>query len=184
MTNKALRIAYQKPSELKKYKNNSRTHSDSQIEQVEKSISEFGFTNPILIDENAEVIAGHARLQAALNLELDKVPTITLAGLSDAQKKAYVIADNKMALNSGWDEEILMAELESLDKIDFDLGLTGFDDGEIDKLFNVEDETKSVSFNVNMEDKFQLLVEYESEQELQAAFEQAQKQGLQCKIIQ
>ena len=108
----ALQIEYRHPSELAPYTKNSRTHSGKQISQIEASIREFGFTNPLLIDEHGGIIAGHGRLAAATNLKLESVPCIMLSGLTDAQKRAYVIADNKLALNAGWDEALLAAELK------------------------------------------------------------------------
>lgn len=126
-----LQVTYRDINGLIPYVNNSRTHSDEQVKQVAASIREFGFTNPVLIDENSTVIAGHGRIMAANLLGLAKVPTITLAGLTDAQKKAYVIADNKLALNAGWDEELLKVELQGLRDLDFDLDLLGFDIDEL-----------------------------------------------------
>lgn len=136
--NKNLAIEYRDSSGLIPYVNNSRTHSDEQVAQVAASIQEFGFTNPILIDEKGGIIAGHGRLMAAKKLGLVKVPTITLAGLSEAQKKAYVIADNKLALNAGWDTTALTAELERLQELDFNLDLTGFDADELAQLLQPE----------------------------------------------
>jgi DNA modification methylase len=134
----ALSIVYQRIDELKKYENNSRTHSEKQIKQIERSITEFGFTNPILVDQNSEIIAGHGRLEAAKNLKLEMVPTITLEGLTEEQKKAYVIADNKLALNADWDLDMLSVELQGLDEIGFDLDLLGFDPKELDDLLAPE----------------------------------------------
>ena len=122
-----LTIDYRKTGELIPYINNSRTHSDQQVQQVAASIKEFGFTNPILIDEDSGIIAGHGRLQAAQMMGMDEVPTITLEGLTEAQRKAYVIADNKLALNASWDLYILNIEMESLLEFDFDFKITGFD---------------------------------------------------------
>lgn len=122
-----LKIEYVATDDLIPYINNSRTHSESQVKQIAASIREFGFTNPILIDEGGSVIAGHGRLVAAELLELDKVPTITLEGLTDAQRKAYVIADNKLALNSGWDDELLKIEIETLKNLEFDVSILGWD---------------------------------------------------------
>jgi DNA modification methylase len=116
------------------YARNSRTHSDEQIAQIMASIKEFGFTNPILIDEDGQIIAGHGRTVAAQRLQMKTVPCIRLAHLTPAQKKAYVIADNKLALNAGWDDEMLKIELSELREEDFDLSLTGFDDNELNKL--------------------------------------------------
>ena len=113
------------------YCNNSRTHSDEQVQQIASSIKEFGFTNPVLIDEQGGIIAGHGRVMGAKKLGLNKVPCIVLDGLSEAQKKAYIIADNKLALNAGWDDELLRVEVEHLKELDFDLTLTGFNLDEI-----------------------------------------------------
>lgn len=110
------------------YALNSRTHSDNQVAQIAASIREFGFTNPILIDESNGIIAGHGRLLAARKLQLDEVPCIVLGGLSDAQKRAYVIADNQLALNAGWDLEALRLEIEHLKSVEFDVELLGFDE--------------------------------------------------------
>lgn len=123
-----LTIDYRKTGELIPYINNSRTHSEQQVQQVAASIKEFGFTNPILIDEDSGIIAGHGRLQAAQMMGMDEVPTITLEGLTEAQRKAYVIADNQLALNAGWDLDALKVELERLGELDFDIDLLGFDD--------------------------------------------------------
>ncbi len=107
---------------------NSRTHSDEQVNQIASSIKEFGFTNPILIDEDGGVIAGHGRIEAAKKLSINELPCIILDGLTDAQKKAYVITDNQLALNAGWNEELLKLEIESLKELDFDIDLLGFDE--------------------------------------------------------
>ena len=121
-------------SELIPYVNNSRTHSDEQVAQIAASIKEFGWTNPILIDGDNGIIAGHGRLMAARKLGHKEVPTIELADLTDTQKKAYIIADNKLALNSGWDNEMLKLEFDQLAELGFDLKLTGFSLDEIDAL--------------------------------------------------
>lgn len=124
--------------ELIPYVNNSRTHSDEQVIQICSSIKEFGFTNPILTDGENGIIAGHGRLMAAKKLGMEEVPTIELSHLSEAQKKAYIIADNKLALNSGWDDAMLAIEFAELEALDFDLELTGFSLEEI-AAFEVEE---------------------------------------------
>jgi len=128
---------------LTPYAANSRTHSGDQVRQIARSIEEFGFTNPVLIDGAGGIIAGHGRVQAAQLLGLATVPCLRLAHLTDAQKRAYIIADNQLALNAGWDESILAAELQALDGLEFDLGLIGFDVGELEKLLalSVTDDT-------------------------------------------
>ena len=117
------------------YEKNPRTHSAGQVAQIAASIIEFGWTNPILVDADSKIIAGHGRLAAARKLKLAEVPVLVLGHLTPAQRRAYVIADNKIALNAGWDEELLAAELRLLEVDDFDLGLTGFDSNEIDSLY-------------------------------------------------
>jgi ParB-like chromosome segregation protein Spo0J len=117
------------------YGNNPRTHSPAQIARIAASIEAFGFVNPILVDGKRGVIAGHGRLLAAQKLRMEAVPVIELSHLSAAQKQAYVIADNKLALDAGWDEELLVLELGELRDAGFDLGLTGFDGRELDALF-------------------------------------------------
>lgn len=126
-----LKIEYKNTDSLIPYVNNSRTHSDEQVTQIASSINEWGFTNPLLIDEQGGIIAGHGRLMAANKLGLEQVPTITLVGLSEAQRKAYVIADNKLALNSGWDNELLSLEIAQLGDMGFDIDLLGFDADEL-----------------------------------------------------
>ena len=120
------KVERRKISSIVPYARNSRTHSDEQVAQIASSIKEWGFTNPILVDIDGEIIAGHGRLLAAQKLGLDEVPCITAVGWSEAQKKAYVIADNKLALNAGWDNDMLAVEFGELKDLDFDLELTGF----------------------------------------------------------
>lgn len=116
---------------LMPYASNARTHSDKQVDQIIASINEWGWTNPVLIDEAGMILAGHGRVMAALKMGLINVPCITIDGLTEAQKRAYVLADNKLALNAGWDESVLNAELKALADMDFDLGLMGFDISEV-----------------------------------------------------
>ena len=122
-----LQIKYLKMGDIKPYKANSRTHSDTQVEQIAASISEFGFTNPILIHKGT-IVAGHGRIEASKLLELSEIPTIELSGLTKKQVKALVIADNQLALNAGWDIDLLRTELEELRLAEFDIDLLGFED--------------------------------------------------------
>ena len=119
---------------LKPYERNARTHSDAQVEKIAKSIKEFGFINPVLIDGNFGIIAGHGRVLGAKKLGMTEVPCLFVEDLTKAQKKAYILADNKLALDAGWDDEILKVELNELKDMNFDLSLTGFDDIEINGL--------------------------------------------------
>lgn len=126
-------------ADLIPYAMNSRTHSAEQVAQIAASIKEFGFTNPVLIDADNGIIAGHGRLLAAQKLKLEQVPCIRLGHLTEAQKRAYVIADNKLALNAGWDEDALKAELERLQEEEFDINLLGFSDEEFDSVLEDPD---------------------------------------------
>ena len=123
------------------YINNARTHSPEQIKKLRSSLREFGFINPVIIDRDFNVIAGHGRIAAAKEENLKEIPCVFADHLSEAQKKAYIIADNRMAMDAGWDEELLRVEIESLQAEDFDIGLTGFDEKEIADLFGSGDET-------------------------------------------
>lgn len=123
-----MQLVYKPLGELIPYVNNSRTHSDLQITQIAGSIREFGFTNPVLIDENNNVIAGHGRIAAAKLLKMTDLPCIVLSGLSDMKRKALVIADNQLATNAGWDLDLLKLELSALDESDFNLDILGFDE--------------------------------------------------------
>ena len=131
-----LNIEYVKRDQLIPYINNSRTHDNNQVKHIAGSIKEFGFTNPLLIDEQGGIIAGHGRLMAADLLGIVEVPTITLKGLTEAQRKAYVIADNQLALNAGWDLDNLKVEIDRLTELDFDVDLLGFDDDFLSSLLD------------------------------------------------
>ena len=124
-----------KVSELIPYVNNARTHSQEQVNKLRSSLREFGFVNPVIIDQDKNVIAGHGRLMAAKEEGITEVPCVLVDYLTEAQKKAYILADNRYAQDAGWDEELLRLEIESLEGMDFDVSLTGFDDQEIADLF-------------------------------------------------
>jgi len=121
---------------LTPYAANSRTHSPAQIAQIAASIKEFGFTNPVLIDAQGGIIAGHGRVMAAVQLGLQTVPCLRLSHLSDTQKRAYIIADNKLAENAGWDTDALAAEMQAIAAADFNLDLTGFSEAELETLIH------------------------------------------------
>ena len=135
-----LEIKYQKTDDLLPYARNARTHSDSQVAQLAASIKEFGFNNPVAVDGDGMILCGHGRVMAAKRLGLDEVPTVCLSHLSDIQKKAYILADNKLALNAGWDNDMLKVELEDLKFSDFNLDLVGFSTEELDEIMNQNEE--------------------------------------------
>lgn len=140
----ATKIEWLSVETLIPYAKNARTHSDEQVAQIAGSIKEFGFNNPVLIDKENSIIAGHGRLMAARKLGMDKVPVVRLEHMTDAQRKAYVLADNRIALNSGWDTGMLSLELQEL-KDDIDLSLLGFDADELDALLNPIEETEGLT---------------------------------------
>ena len=142
-----LEIKYLPINSIVGYVNNTRTHSQEQINQVKSSISEFGMVNPIGVHKNV-ILSGHCRWEALKQLDYKEVPTVDLSHLTEAQKKAYIIADNKLALNAGWNEELLKIELESLQELDFDLDILGFDDFEVEQIFGE-------GTNIDMEDFFE-----------------------------
>lgn len=126
--------------ELLPYARNARTHSDTQVSQLAASIKEFGFNNPVAIDADGMILCGHGRVMAAQKLGLTEVPTVCLSHLSNTQKKAYILADNKLALNAGWDNDMLKVELEDLKTSDFNLDLIGFSNEELDEIMNQDEE--------------------------------------------
>ena len=131
------------------YVNNARTHSAEQITKLRSSLREFGFVNPIIIDREFNIIAGHGRLMAAKEEGINEVPCVFVDYLTDAQKKAYILADNRMAMDAGWDEELLKIEMEELQNLGYDLGYTGFDEKELEELFGIDDkEVKDDDFDL------------------------------------
>jgi ParB-like chromosome segregation protein Spo0J len=140
------------------YARNARTHSADQVAQIAASIKEFGFTNPVLIDETGSIIAGHGRVLAARKLGLVEVPTIKLDYLNETQKKAYIIADNKLALNAGWDERMLGLEVKEIEEAGFDLSLMGFSEKELNELlaFADDDDDLETSDDENLPQAIQM----------------------------
>jgi DNA modification methylase len=141
----AQRIEHWPLDKLIPYARNPRTHSDAQVAQIAASIAEFGFNNPILVDTKAGIIAGHGRLLAARKLQLQEVPVIVLDHLTEAQKRAYIIADNQLALNAGWDDDLLRAELAALQDEDFNVRLIGFEDEELARLLAAQDAAEGLT---------------------------------------
>lgn len=171
-----MKIINKKSDELTPYINNSRTHSDKQIDQVAASIKEFGFLNPVIIDEEGGIIAGHCRYMAAKKLGLDKIPCVDARHLTSAQKKAYVIADNKLALNAGWDEELLKIEIEGLQDDGFDVSVLGFDDVSFDD--------DAVDKNdASIKSGFEVIVECGDEQQQRNVFEKLTREGFVCRLF-
>lgn len=133
------------------YVNNARTHNASQIMKLRSSLREFGFINPVIIDRDYNIIAGHGRVMAAREEKIGKVPCVFVDYLTEAQKKAYILADNRMAMDAGWDEQLLKVEIESLQAENFDVSLTGFDEKELSNLFDSGKDAKDDNFDVDKE---------------------------------
>ena len=167
------------------YENNPRTHSAVQIERLVNSLKEFGFTNPILIDDDCNVIAGHGRLEAAKIVGLKTVPTITLSHLTEEQRRAYVIADNQLALNSGWDDDLLQAELKALGEAGFDLTLLGWgenlptfgDDIDLSALDEFDDDDPTTELADGVMKAIQIEFRPEDYDEAKALVDAARKRG-------
>ena len=168
------------------YARNSRTHSPEQVAQIAASIKEFGFTNPVLIDANNTLIAGHGRVMAAQSIGLPTVPAIRLAHLTDAQRRAYVIADNKLAENAGWDMATLAREVEDLSGEDYSLDLLGFTTAELEGLLGQEPpppEPAAPSPGIVYQEKYAVLVDCKDEADQQRIFEQLTAGGMACKVL-
>ena len=178
--------------EIKPYERNARIHSSKQIKQIMEAIKAFGFTNPLLIDEQGNLIAGHGRLEAVKQLNIidfkDKpikeLPAIIITGLSEADKKALIIADNKIAENASWDYDLLQAEFQELEAINYDLDLMGFDN--LDEILgadiDVEQETKEIK-EVEINQKYELLIKCKDEKELEQAYNENIERGYECKVL-
>ena len=167
------------------YARNSRTHSETQVAQIAASIREFGFTNPVLIGDDDTIIAGHGRVLAARQLGLDVVPCLRLSHLTDAQRRAYVIADNKLALNAGWDNELLALELGDLNGDGFDIRLTGFDDREIELMLGLADDDGDGDDERDLSgeaERFEVVVECDDEAAQERAYNFLTERGYKCRI--
>lgn len=164
------------------YARNSRTHSDEQVVQIAASIKEFGFLNPIIIDGDRGIIAGHGRVMAAQKLGLKELPCIEASHLSDTQRRAYIIADNKLALNAGWDDEMLRIELDELGDMGFDLELTGFSLDDIASLFDGSEQEDTEPTEQPYAETFSIVVECESEEEQERIFNRLDSEGYKCRV--
>lgn len=166
------------------YARNSRTHSDAQVAQIAASIKEWGWTTPVLIDEGGQIIAGHGRIMAARKLGMAEVPVIIAEGWTDAQKKAYVIADNKLALNAGWDEDLLKLELGELHQLDYDMELLGFDGDELGKLmYEDAPENPVAQINQKVDGVFEIAITCKNEQEQETVYQLLTEQGYSCRVL-
>ena len=165
------------------YARNARTHSDAQVAQIAASIKEWGWTTPVLVDEQGGIIAGHGRALAAHKLGMQDVPVVVATGWSDTKKRAYVIADNKLALNAGWDNELLKLELHALTEADYDLSLTGFDADELTDIMFAELVEPKEPEEQAVSSTFEVSVSCDNEAEQERVYELLTKQGLKCRVL-
>lgn len=163
------------------YARNSRTHSDAQIAQIAGSIREFGFVNPVLIDPDGGIIAGHGRVLAAMKIGLVEVPCIVLGHLTATQRRALVIADNRIALSAGWDEDMLVLELQDLQGAEFDLSMLGFDIGQLGRLLGDDDPEDDPG--IAYQEKYAVLVECNDEPHQAEVFQRLTGDGYACKVL-
>jgi ParB-like chromosome segregation protein Spo0J len=168
-------------SDLIPYANNARTHSEVQVAQIAASIKEFGFINPVIIDADFGIIAGHGRVLAAQKLKMGLVPCIRVEHLTPAQKRAYILADNKLALNAGWDEQLLSVEIASLKEENFDALLTGFGQEDLDRMLSEFMPDLPPEDPDEKERKYLLTVSFENEEEQENLFQYLNSKGYKVK---
>lgn len=188
MSKEKTSFEYRAVKELIPYARNARTHTDEQVQQIASSIKEFGFINPVIVSADNGIIAGHGRVMAAQLLCLEKVPCIVESHLTETQKRAYILADNRLAEKAGWDEELLRIELDDLKDVDFDLDLIGFSLDDINDIFrNVNEEKQD-----NVEQKepqevdtgtmLKLIVDCNTEEEQEKLFDEFTRRGFVCRV--
>ena len=175
------KIVAKSVNDLKPYARNARTHSAVQVAQIAESITQWGFTNPILIQPDGTIIAGHGRFLAAQSLSMAEVPVLVISGWTQEQIRAYVLADNKLAENAGWDEDLLKLELGDLKESGFDLGLAGYTDDEIDKLLT-EPEAPDASPQIT-EMNYAIILRCDSEQSQMELLARFENEGLKCEAL-
>lgn len=185
---KELKVEYVDIDSILPYINNAKLHPPEQVAQIAASIREFGFTQPILIDETNTILAGHGRLMASQKLKLKQVPVLRLDYMSEAQKKAYILADNKLTMNSGFNNELLKLEFDTLKEMDFDLNLTGFTSDEISDLGlnlamgeDFQPNLPSENNDITDAPKYKLIISLDSEEEQQDLFNELKSQGYKVK---
>ena len=177
------KIKRRKVDALIPYARNARTHSDEQVAQLAASIKEWGWTTPVLVDEDGEIIAGHGRVLAARKLGIKEIPTMTATGWTKAQKQAYVLADNQLPQNAGWDMDLLSVEMKDLDADGFDLNLVGFDSNYLTAVMYPDETGINPDNIVTDENKHIILVELENEMECRTLYEEFEQRGLSCKLM-
>ena len=165
------------------YARNARTHSDEQVAQIADSIKEWGWTTPVLVDETGQIIAGHGRVMAARKLGIDEIPVMVASGWSEAQRRAYVLADNKIALNSGWDMDLLKVELQDIGDMSFDLDKIGFSVEEMTSFFVEAENENKIPKQKELKNTFEVAIECESEMQQEDIFNRLTQEGYKCRVL-
>lgn len=168
------------------YENNARTHSDAQIEKIQASLREFGFVNPVIVDKDFGIIAGHCRVEAAKREGIKEIPCVIVEHLTEAQKKAYILADNRLALDAGWDFDILSDELEDLKTLDFGLDIIGFSSDELNFGDAGEEDPSdgdSSSSGFSYHEQYGVIVLCNDEQEQEKVYNALSEGGYNCKVV-
>jgi hypothetical protein len=168
-------------NKLKPYPNNPKEHPEEQIDKLVGSITEYGFVQPLVVNDEGQVIIGHGRLKAAKRIGMDEVPVIEASHLTNAQQKALRLADNRIA-ETGWDMEKLGTEFEGLDEMDFDLDFTGFDESEIEDATGVDQRDMPEDMSENIESKYQVIVDFDTESAADDLYEELRDRGLSCRV--
>lgn len=163
-------------SRLKPYEKNAKIHGTNQIEKLKASIEEFGFLTPCLIDEEYNLIAGHGRVMAAKDMGMESVPCVFVEGLTETQRRAYILADNKLGELGEWDMEIVISELEDLKEMDFDIELTGF-------TLNDSDPEERKDLSGDIKEQFQVIIDCKDEQEQEELYNQLSEEGYECRVL-
>ena len=165
------------------YARNARTHSDEQVAQIAASIKEWGWTTPVLVDETGQIIAGHGRVMAARKLGLEEIPVMVASGWSEAQRRAYVLADNKIALNSGWDMDLLKVELQDIGEMSFDLDKIGFSVEEMTSFFVETENENNIPEQKELKNTFEVAIECENEMQQEDIFNRLTQEGYKCRVL-
>jgi len=165
------------------YARNARTHSDEQVAQIAASIKEWGWTTPVLVDETGQIIAGHGRVMAARKLGIEEIPVMVASGWTEAQRRAYVLADNKIALNSGWDMDLLKVELQDIGEMSFDLDKIGFSVEEMTSFFVETENENNIPEQKELKNTFEVAIECENEMQQEDIFNRLTQEGYKCRVL-
>ena len=179
-TKNKLQIVYKNVDDLIPYARNAKIHDENNINLIAGSIKSFGFNNPVLLDGENGIIAGHGRVLASKKLGIKQIPTIELQGLSDAEKRAYIIADNRLTEKSEWDKEILSLELQDLNELGIDLNIIGFNENDINKMIGTPE--SDTSEEVAYKEQLNIVVECSSEEEQEKLYNEFSERGLKCRL--